>query len=186
MPLIAAMPSPATIVVAIPAVVLLAVAGVSAAAADPPAGPPADKACAVSDLQHAEDVVTATVADGRLLVRVTSSRGFGRCTLTAADGQWPDRLAMCFAGLDELEAVEILLGGLRVEGSRSRSGGFAVAALPATPSEPVAAGPWRADETLGVIVTTTPEGMHVEFPAGFAAAAAAGPVQLSWVDWLRR
>jgi hypothetical protein len=39
---------------------------------------------------------------------------------------------------------------------------------------------------LGVVVSHTPDGMLVEFPAGFAAAAAGGPVRLAWVDWLRR
>jgi hypothetical protein len=175
-----------TIAATISAVLPLTVAATLAAAADPGRELPQGEPWAVSDLQHADDLVTTALADGRLLVRVTSPQGFGRCTLTARDGQWPERLAVCFAGLDELEAVEIVLGGLRVEGSRSCSGGFTVAADPAAPIEPVAAGPWRAEDMLGVVVTHTPDGMLVEFPAGFAAAAAGGPVRLAWVDWLRR
>jgi len=77
----------------------------------------------VIGLQHAEDAVTTEVADGRLIVRARSSRGFGHCTVTAREGRWPDHLAVRFEGLAELEAVECVLGGLRIEGSRSRSGG---------------------------------------------------------------
>jgi hypothetical protein len=163
----------------------LALGGMPLAAASS-AGPPAEEPCVVSDLQHAADEVTTVLADDQLVVRVNPSRGFGRCTLWIPGGQWPERLAVCFVGLDELEAIEIMLGGLRVEGSRSRTGGFTVAADPAAPTEPSAAGPWRDSDTLGVVVTPGPEGMLVEFPAGFAAAAAGGPVRLSWVDWLRR
>jgi hypothetical protein len=146
----------------------------------------ADAPFTVSDVQHPDDTVTFETADGRLLVHVGSTRGFGRCTISARDGAWPDRLAIRIDGPRELEAVELLLGGLRVEGSRSRSGNFSVEADRGAEGSVAAAGPWRDGDTLFVVVTKTPGGMVVEFPEGFAAAAAGGSVRLAWVDWLRR
>lgn len=147
---------------------------------------PSDAPFTVSGIQHPDDTVTFEAADGRLLVHVGSTRGFGRCTIAPRDEAWPDRLAIRIDGPRELESVELALGGLRVEGSRSRSGNFSVEADRAAEGPVAATGPWREGDTLAVVVTTTPAGMLVEFPEGFAAAAAGGSVQLAWVDWLRR
>ena len=139
-----------------------------------------DDGLTVAGWQHAEDAARVEVVDGLTVLRITSSRGFGRCDVSAGNKAWPDRVAVLLEGFEELERFELTVGRLHAAGSRRASGAFELFVREPQP----AAAPRRPIGTLDVRVGRRGDGVLVTLPARLCDADE--PLHLEWTDWLRR
>jgi hypothetical protein len=173
-----------------PAALGAATAPLEARGAEPadsaPAGAAPGGAVRIAERQHPDDVVTLDASDERLVVRVRSARGIGRCTLAAPGGRWPVAVTILLEGFAELEDFEVSSGGLRTQGGRRESG-----RLPrfATPVDDTVAAAQAAATPVGMLdvrIEKTAAGVVVTLPPGLLRDGGAERATIRWVDWLRR
>lgn len=139
-----------------------------------------------SRFQHAEDLAESQFDAGVLRVTILSSRGIGRCTITPEENNWPDRVEIFFAGLTELESLQVESGRFSTSGSRRQSGQFPfvlLAPAPAARNHKAGDKPPLPAGVLNIQVRQTEGGVLVVLPDRFLAEKEA--LNLAWIDWLR-
>lgn len=153
---------------------------------------PADAAAApggavrIVERQHPDDVVTLDASDDRLVVRVRSSRGIGRCALAAPGGRWPAAITILLEGFGELEDFEVSSGGLRTQGGRRESGRLPRFVTPVDDTVAAAQAAATPVGTLDVRIEKTAAGVRVTLPPGLLRDGGGERATIRWVDWLRR
>jgi hypothetical protein len=142
--------------------------------------PPPPPEFEFSNFQSEGDSVKAEVTGQKVLLRVKSTIGVGRCTITPKRGTWPEEVTVLFEGLGELEQLQLVAGRLFAEGSRKSSGGFELSMLGGdrTVAKRSVVG------TLKITVEKQKEDIVVVFPAKLLADT--DVVTISWVNFFRR